>query len=83
MLHWLYSYHYGLVQVEGNQEEVIHKAIMTRARTALTANGIVGCCYFFSSYLALCGIIFLQLIFTFSGFIELLNFGAGKRQEHR
>jgi uncharacterized membrane protein len=70
--HWMYSYYAGLVQVEENNRTVIHAAIMRLARTALVSYGIVFCFCFFSSYLALCATIFLQIIFTFIGFIEML-----------
>jgi uncharacterized membrane protein len=71
-LHWFYSYYTGLVKVEGNDKIVIHKAIMSRAKTAFVAYAIlIGCC-FFSSYLALCGTILVHVIFTFGGFIEML-----------
>jgi uncharacterized membrane protein len=71
-LHWMYSYYAGLVQVEGNDRNVIHKAIMRLARTALVSYGVVACCCIFSSYLALCATICLQIAFTFIGFIEIL-----------
>jgi uncharacterized membrane protein len=73
ILHWYYSYHVGLVKVDGNEEFVIHKAILSRTRTAFVAYAIlIGCC-FFSSYVALCGFILVHIIFTFSGFIKMLN----------
>jgi uncharacterized membrane protein len=72
-LHWLYSYRAGLIKVADNKELIIHKAIMTRAGIAITAYGVVACFCIFSNYLALCGIIFLQLVFTFSGCIETLH----------
>lgn len=71
-LHWMYSYYAGLVQVEGNDRVVIHAAIMRLARTALISYAIVFCCCFFSSYLALCVTILLQIAFTFIGFIEIM-----------
>jgi uncharacterized membrane protein len=73
ILHWLYAYHTGLVKVEGGQEVVIHKAMMKRGRIVLIAYAVVAGCCFFSSRLALCGIIFLQFVFTFSGFIEIFQ----------
>lgn len=72
-LHWFYSYHTGLVKLEGHDTVVIHKAIMTRARTACIAYLIVACCCFYSSYLALCGTILVHITFTFTGFIEMLH----------
>ena len=72
-LHWLYSYYTGLVKVEGNNEIVIHKAIMRRTKTAFVAYGIVVICCFFSSYLALCGTMLIHVFFTFGGFMEMLN----------
>lgn len=72
-LHWSYSYHSGLVKLEGNEGSVIHKAIMNRARTAFIAYVIVVVCCFFSSYLALCGTILMHTIFAFTGFIEMLH----------
>jgi len=71
-LHWLYAYRTGLVKVEGDSCVVIHKAIMRRVRAKYIAYLIAVCCCFFSSYLALIGTIFIHIIFTFSGFIELL-----------
>ena len=72
-LHWLYSYYTGLVKVEGNNGAAIHKAIMSRTKTAFMAYGIVVSFSFFSSYLALCGLMLIHVFFTFSGFIEMLN----------
>ena len=72
-LHWLYSYHTGLVKVEGNNGIVIHRAIMNRTKTAFMAYGIVVGFCFFSSYLALCGTMLIHVFFTFGGFIEMLN----------
>jgi uncharacterized membrane protein len=71
-LHWSYSYHNGLVKLEGNERIVIHKAIMNRVRTAFIAYVIVAGCCFYSSYLALCGTILVHIIFTFTGFIEMI-----------
>jgi uncharacterized membrane protein len=72
-IHWLYSYHNGLVKVDGDQEAAIHKAVMSRARIALTSLGIVTVFCFFNSYLALGGIIFIQIMFTSIGFIDMLK----------
>jgi uncharacterized membrane protein len=72
-LHWFYSYHTGLVKLEGSEGIVIHKAIMNRARTAFIAYAIVASCCFYSSYLALCGTILVHIIFVFTGFIEMLH----------
>lgn len=72
-LHWYYSYHNGLVKPGGYERVVVHKAIMNRARTAFIAYVIVlGCC-FYSSYLALCGTILTHIVFTFTGFLEMLQ----------
>ena len=71
-LHWIYSYYAGLVQVEGNNRIIIHAAIIRLARTALISYGLVFCLCFFSSYLALCVTILLQIAFTFIGFIEIM-----------
>lgn len=71
LLHWLYAYHSGLVQVKANGEALIHKAIISRAAIALITHCIVAVFCFFNSTLSLLGIIFLQVIFTFSGFIEI------------
>ena len=71
-LHWSYAYRIGLVRVEEDSCVVIHKAIMRRVRAKFMAYiVVVGCCLF-SSYLALAGIIIIQIIFTFSGLIEML-----------
>ena len=67
-LHWLYAYHAGLVNVEGGQELIIHKAMMKRARIVLISYAVVAGFCFINSTLALFGIIFLQFIFTISGF---------------
>jgi uncharacterized membrane protein len=71
-LHWLYCWHSKLVQSEENKELAIHNAIMRLAKTALISYSVVAICCFFSSYLALCGTIFLQLTITFTGFLELI-----------
>ncbi len=71
-IHWLYCWHSGLVEVEENKEIAIHRAIMRLARTALVSYSIVAIFCFFSSYLALCTTIFLQLIITFTGFLEII-----------
>jgi hypothetical protein len=70
--HWFYSYHSGLVKLEENERAIIHKAIMNRARSAFIAYVIVVGCCFYSSYLALCGTILMHIIFSFTGFIEML-----------
>ena len=71
-LHWFYCFHFGLVKLDANQSIAIHKAILTRTRYLFGTYAIlIGCC-FFSSYLALCGFILAHVIFTFSGFIEML-----------
>jgi uncharacterized membrane protein len=70
-LHWFYAYHMGLVKDE-DYCVVIHKAIMRRVRAKYLAYGIVVGCCFFNSYLALGGTILIHVVFTFSGFIELL-----------
>ena len=72
-LHWFYSYHSGLVKPEGNETVIIHKAIMTRARTAFIGYIIVVGCCLYSSYLALCATILMHMIFSFTGFIEMLH----------
>ena len=69
-LHWFYAYRIGLVKRD--LCVVIHKAIMKRVKAKYIAYGIVVGCCFFSSYLALAGTIFIHIIFTFSGLIELL-----------
>jgi uncharacterized membrane protein len=78
-LHWLYAYHTGLAKGASDSSVVIHKAIMRRVRAKYLAYGIVVICCFFSSYLALAGTILIHIIFTFSGFIELLISFSGKR----
>jgi uncharacterized membrane protein len=78
-LHWYYSYQTDLVKLEGNERIVIHKAIMNRARTAFIAYAVVAGCCFFSSYLALVGTILVHIIFTFTGFIEMLDFLLRKK----
>ena len=80
-LHWLYAYHTSLVKLEGNERMVIHKAIMNRARTAFIAYVIVAGCCFFSSYLALCGTILVHIVFTFTGFIEMLHSLVSKKSK--
>jgi len=72
-LHWFYSYHKGLVKLHGNERVAIHKAIVSRARTAFIAYVIVAGCCFYSSYMALCGTILMHIIFAFTGFIEMLH----------
>ena len=79
LLHWNYAYHSGLIKVEGGQEILIHKAMIRRSRVVLTAYAIVAGCCFFSSKLALCGIIVLQFIFTFSGFFEMFQSRKNKK----
>ena len=71
-LHWMYAYHSGLVKVEGDQEHIIHKAIMRRARIIITAYAIVGCLCFFSGILAFGGTILLNVLIIFSSLIESL-----------
>jgi len=71
-LHWRYSYFNGMVKVEGNDGVVIHKAIMTRAKTAFVAYSIVAGFCLFNSYLALCGTILVHIFFSFSGLIEMI-----------
>jgi uncharacterized membrane protein len=72
-LHWLYSWHTGLVKLEEGKGIVIHKAIMRLAKTALVCYGIVALSCFFSNRLALYSTILLQIVFTFIGFIEMIN----------
>ncbi len=72
-LHWLYSWHTGSVKLAEDKGIVIHKAIMRLARTALISYGIVAVSCFFSNRLALCATILLQIMFTFIGFIEMIN----------
>ena len=76
-LHWFYAYRMGLVN--GEICVVIHKAIMQRVRAKYIAYAISVCCCFFGSYLALAGTILIHVIFTFSGFIELLICFSGKK----
>ncbi len=76
-LHWLYSYHAGLVRLEGSSGIVIHRAIMKLAKAALISYGIVAGLCFFNSYLALTGAILLQVMFTFVGLFEIV-FSASK-----
>jgi uncharacterized membrane protein len=71
-LHWMYAYHSGLVKVEGNQEHIINKAIMRRARIIITAYALVGCLCFFSRTLAFGSTILLNVIIIFSSLIESL-----------
>ncbi|HKC37648.1 MAG TPA: TMEM175 family protein [Chitinophagaceae bacterium] len=78
-LHWLYAYRMGFVKAEGDSSVVIHKAIMRRVRAKYIAYALVVICCFFSSYLALAGTILIHIIFTFSGFIELLVSASGKK----
>ena len=80
-LHWLYSYHAGLVKGNGNNEIVIHKAIISRTKTAFVAYGIAVCCCFFSSYFALCGTMLIYVYFTFGGFIEMLKSKRNQKKE--
>lgn len=72
-LHWLYSWHTGLVRLAEDKGIVIHKAIMRLARTALISYGIVAVSCFFSNRLALYATILLQIMFTFIGFFEMVN----------
>lgn len=72
-LHWLYCWHTGLVRLAEDKGIVIHKAIMRLARTALISYGIVAVSCFFSNRLALYATILLQIVFTFIGFIEMIN----------
>ncbi len=72
-LHWLYSYHTGLVKTEGDDKKNIHRAIMKRARTALIGYVLVVVCCSFSSYLALAVTILMHIMFAFSGFFEMLH----------
>ena len=79
LLHWLYSYHHGLVQIEENRRAVIHKAVLIPAKISITAQALLlGCC-FFSSAVALYGTFFLQIIFTFNGYFELL-YSMGRKK---
>lgn len=80
-LHWLYSYRTGLVKLEGNEAIAIHNAIMKRAKTAFIAYAIVAGCCFYNSYLAICGTILVHIIFSFSGFIEMLLTLASKKSK--
>jgi uncharacterized membrane protein len=79
ILHWKYCYHQCLVHVNLNQDNVIHKAIMRRALTALYCFLVVACICFFSSYLAIFATLLLQIIFSFSGFFELRKFSRRKK----
>jgi len=72
-LHWCYSYYNGLVKVEGINDVLIHRAIMSRAKAAFIAYAIVVVCCFFNSYLALSCAILVHVIFSFRGFIEMLS----------
>ena len=72
-LHWLYSWHTGLVKLAEDKGMVIHKAIMRLARTALISYGIVAVSCFFSNRLALYATILLQIAFTFTGFFEMIH----------
>ncbi len=72
-LHWLYSWHTGLVRVVEDKGTVIHKAVMRLARTALISYSIVAVSCFFSNRIALYSTILLQILFTFIGFIEIIN----------
>lgn len=77
-LHWSYSYHHGLVKVDGSNNSVIHRAIMKRARTAFIVYAIIAGCCFINSYLALCATIVKHILFSFTGFIEMLP-SAGRQ----
>ena len=72
-MHWLYSWHTGLVKLAEDKGIVIHKAIMRLAKTALISYGIVAVSCFFSNRLALYATILLQILFTFIGFFEMIN----------
>lgn len=70
LAHWVYCYHSGLVKREDNQEQAIHRIIMKRARIIITAYATVACLSFASRSLAIGGTILLQVLITFSTFIE-------------
>lgn len=72
-VHWLYCYHTGLVNTEENNEAIVHKTIMKRARLATSIYIVAGICCFFNSSIALGIVVFLQTFFRFNGFIELLK----------
>ena len=78
-LHWLYSWHTGLMKLTEYKGIVIHKAIMRLARTALISYGIVAVSCFFSNRLALFATILLQIAFTFIGFFEIINSALKKK----
>ena len=78
-IHWVYAYHAGMIQTEGQKNAVIHKAMMKRVRTAFIGYGVVAGCCFFSSYLAISATILLQIIFTFIGFAEFFDKGLDKK----
>jgi uncharacterized membrane protein len=78
-LHWLYSWHTGLVKLAEDKGIVIHKAIMRLARTALICYGIVAISCFFSNSIALYATILLQILFTFIGFFEMINTALKKK----
>src|SRR4030095_14589931 len=67
-MHWVYAYHAGMIQVQGEKNTVIHKAVMRRVRTAFIGYGVVAACCFFCRYLAIRATLLLQIIFTFIGF---------------
>jgi uncharacterized membrane protein len=68
--HWVYCFHAGLLKRDDNQEQAIHRIIVKRARIIITAYAIVACLSFISRSLAIGGTIFLQVVVTFSTFIE-------------
>lgn len=78
-IHWVYAYHAGMIQMQGEKNTVIHKAMMRRVRTAFIGYGVVAACCFFSSYLAISATILLQVIFTFIGFADFFDRGLGKK----
>jgi len=78
-LHWVYSYHAGMIQRDGKKNVFIHRAMMKRAKTAFIGYGIVAGCCFYNSYIAVYATILLQIIFTFIGFLEIFNNGLGEK----
>ncbi len=78
-LHWLYSWHTGLVKLAEDKGIAIHKAIMRLAKTALISYGVVAVACFFSNRMALYATILLQILFTFIGFIEMMNSALKKK----
>lgn len=82
-LHWKYSYHKGLVLMDVRKKKVIHQAILRRARTAFIGYTIVAVSCFVNSYLALAAIILLQVLITFTGFMELLLSTRAKKMMTR